>query len=97
MAVQVDINGTVYNAEQRADGVWFVTLGTPLVDGSYTIPVITSNAAGNLKNSLLIIVTIDSTLTVLGIALVAGEDNGASDSDNATNHIQTKFTLLILM
>ncbi|HFG7328715.1 TPA: non-fimbrial adhesin SiiE [Salmonella enterica subsp. enterica serovar Typhimurium] len=93
VAVQVDINGTVYNAEKNADGVWFFTPGTPLADGSYTISVIASDAAGNQKNSLPITVTIDSTLTVPEIALAAGEDNGASDSDNVTNHTQPKFTL----
>ncbi|EDV9521895.1 Ig-like domain repeat protein, partial [Salmonella enterica subsp. enterica] len=86
VVVQVDINGTVYNAEKNADGVWFFTPGTPLADGSYTISVIASDAAGNQKNSLPITVTIDSTLTVPEIALAAGEDNGASDSDNVTNH-----------
>ncbi|SQJ45862.1 Large repetitive protein [Salmonella enterica] len=93
VVVQVDINGTVYNAEKNADGVWFFTPGTPLADGSYTISVIASDAAGNQKNSLPITVTIDSTLTVPEIALAAGEDNGASDSDNLTNHTQPKFTL----
>ncbi|EBL2504984.1 Ig-like domain repeat protein [Salmonella enterica] len=93
VVVQVDINGTVYNAEKNADGVWFFTPGTPLADGSYTISVIASDAAGNQKNSLLITVTIDSTLTVPEIALAAGEDNGVSDSDNVTNHTQPKFTL----
>ncbi|EEA5786036.1 Ig-like domain repeat protein [Salmonella enterica subsp. enterica serovar Lattenkamp] len=93
VTVQVDINGTVYNAEKNADGVWFFTPGTPLADGSYTISVIASDAAGNQKNSLPITVTIDSTLTVPEIALAAGEDNGASDSDNVTNHTQPKFTL----
>ncbi|EGD2522677.1 Ig-like domain repeat protein [Salmonella enterica] len=93
VVVQVDINGTVYNAEKNADGVWFFTPGTPLTDGSYTISVIASDAAGNQKNSLPITVTIDSTLTVPEIALAAGEDNGASDSDNVTNHTQPKFTL----
>ncbi|EBZ6541168.1 Ig-like domain repeat protein, partial [Salmonella enterica subsp. enterica serovar Mapo] len=63
VVVQVDINGTVYNAEKNADGVWFFTPGTPLADGSYTISVIASDAAGNQKNSLPITVTIDSTLT----------------------------------
>ncbi|EAZ1784504.1 non-fimbrial adhesin SiiE [Salmonella enterica] len=93
VVVQVDINGTVYNAEKNADSVWFFTPGTPLADGSYTISVIASDAAGNQKNSLPITVTIDSTLTVPEIALAAGEDNGASDSDNVTNHTQPKFTL----
>ncbi|EAW1742870.1 Ig-like domain repeat protein [Salmonella enterica subsp. enterica serovar Manchester] len=93
VVVQVDINGTVYNAEKNADGVWFFTPGIPLADGSYTISVIASDAAGNQKNSLPITVTIDSTLTVPEIALAAGEDNGASDSDNVTNHTQPKFTL----
>ncbi|EAO8271947.1 non-fimbrial adhesin SiiE [Salmonella enterica] len=95
VVVQVDINGTVYNAEKNADGVWFFTPGTPLADGSYTISVIASDAAGNQKNSLPITVTIDSTLTVPEIALAAGEDNGASDSDSVTNHnhTQPKFTL----
>ncbi|EJU7118987.1 non-fimbrial adhesin SiiE [Salmonella enterica] len=93
VVVQVDINGTVYNAEKNADGVWFFTPVTPLADGSYTISVIASDAAGNQKNSLPITVTIDSTLTVPEIALAAGEDNGASDSDNVTNHTQPKFTL----
>ncbi|EBC0775510.1 Ig-like domain repeat protein [Salmonella enterica] len=95
VVVQVDINGTVYNAEKNADGVWFFTPGTPLADGFYTISVIASDAAGNQKNSLPITVTIDSTLTVPEIALAAGEDNGASDSDNVTNHnhTQPKFTL----
>ncbi|EBD9033910.1 Ig-like domain repeat protein [Salmonella enterica] len=95
VVVQVDINGTVYNAEKNADGVWFFTPGTPLADGSYTISVIASDVAGNQKNSLPITVTIDSTLTVPEIALAAGEDNGASDSDNVTNHnhTQPKFTL----
>ncbi|ECI7593435.1 Ig-like domain repeat protein [Salmonella enterica subsp. enterica] len=95
VVVQVDINGAVYNAEKNADGVWFFTPGTPLADGSYTISVIASDAAGNQKNSLPITVTIDSTLTVPEIALAAGEDNGASDSDNVTNHnhTQPKFTL----
>ncbi|EGJ9394063.1 Ig-like domain repeat protein [Salmonella enterica subsp. enterica serovar Durham] len=93
VVVQVDINGTVYNAEKNADGVWFFTPGTPLADGSYTISVVASDAAGNQKNSLPITVTIDSTLTVPEIALAAGEDNGASDSDNVTNHTQPKFTL----
>ncbi|ECC3338776.1 Ig-like domain repeat protein [Salmonella enterica subsp. enterica] len=93
VVVQVDINGTVYNAEKNSDGVWFFTPGTPLTDGSYTISVIASDAAGNQKNSLPITVTIDSTLTVPEIALAAGEDNGASDSDNVTNHTQPKFTL----
>ncbi|EEP3384967.1 Ig-like domain repeat protein [Salmonella enterica] len=93
VVVQVDINGTVYNAEKNADGVWFFTPGIPLADGSYTISVIASDAAGNQKNSLPITVTIDSTLTVPEIALAAGEDNGVSDSDNVTNHTQPKFTL----
>ncbi|EBO8061981.1 Ig-like domain repeat protein [Salmonella enterica] len=93
VVVQVDINGTVYNAEKNADGVWFFTPGTPLADGSYTISVIASDTAGNQKNSLPITVTIDSTLTVPEIALAAGEDNGVSDSDNVTNHTQPKFTL----
>ncbi|ECI2746406.1 Ig-like domain repeat protein [Salmonella enterica subsp. enterica] len=95
VVVQVDINGTVYNAEKNADGIWFFTPGTPLADGSYTISVIASDAAGNQKNSLPITVTIDSTLTVPEIALAAGEGNGASDSDNVTNHnhTQPKFTL----
>ncbi|EFB1204183.1 Ig-like domain repeat protein [Salmonella enterica] len=93
VVVQVDINGTVYNAEKNADGVWFFTPGTPLADGSYTISVIASDAAGNQKNSLPITVTIDSTLTVPEIALAADEDNGVSDSDNVTNHTQPKFTL----
>ncbi|EFR7704832.1 Ig-like domain repeat protein [Salmonella enterica] len=93
VVVQVDINGTVYNAEKNADGVWFFTPGTPLADGSYTISVIASDAAGNQKNLLPITVTIDSTLTVPEIALAAGEDNGVSDSDNVTNHTQPKFTL----
>ncbi|EBJ6266895.1 Ig-like domain repeat protein [Salmonella enterica] len=95
VVVQVDINGTVYNAEKNADGVWFFTPGTPLADGSYTISVIASDAAGNQKNSLPITVTINSTLTVPEIALAAGEDNGASDSDNVTNHnhTQPKFSL----
>ncbi|PJT53689.1 Ig-like domain-containing protein [Salmonella enterica] len=93
VVVQVDINGTVYNAEKNADGVWFFTPGTPLADGSYTISVIASDAAGNQKNSLPITVTINSTLTVPEIALAAGEDNGVSDSDNVTNHTQPKFTL----
>ncbi|WP_080241845.1 Ig-like domain-containing protein, partial [Salmonella enterica] len=92
VVVQVDINGTVYNAEKNADGVWFFTPDTPLADGSYTISVIASDAAGNQKNSLPITVTIDSTLTVPEIALAAGEDNGVSDSDNVTNHTQPKFT-----
>ncbi|PDN09115.1 Ig-like domain repeat protein [Salmonella enterica subsp. enterica serovar Essen] len=93
VVVQVDINGTVCNAEKNADGVWFFTPGTPLADGSYTISVIASDAAGNQKNSLPITVTIDSTLAVPAIALAAGEDNGVSDSDNVTNHTQPKFTL----
>ncbi|EDV3192525.1 Ig-like domain repeat protein [Salmonella enterica] len=95
VVVQVDINGTVYNAEKNADGVWFFTPGTPLADGSYTISVIASDAAGNQKNSLPITVTINSTLAVPEIALAAGEDNGASDSDNVTNHnhTQPKFSL----
>ncbi|EKT2931040.1 Ig-like domain repeat protein [Salmonella enterica] len=95
VVVQVDINGTVYNAEKNADGVWFFTPGTPLADGSYTVSVIASDAAGNQKNSLPITVTIDSTLTVPEIALAAGEGNGVSDSDNVTNHnhTQPKFTL----
>ncbi|WP_079815107.1 Ig-like domain-containing protein [Salmonella enterica] len=93
VVVQVDINGTVYNAEKNADGIWFFMPGTPLADGSYTISVIASDVAGNQKNSLPITVTIDSTLTVPEIALAAGEDNGASDSDNVTNHTQPKFTL----
>ncbi|HCL5258450.1 TPA: Ig-like domain repeat protein, partial [Salmonella enterica] len=84
VSVQVDINGTVYNAEQNAEGVWFFTPGTALMDGSYTISVIASDAVGNLKNSLPITVVIDSTLTVPEIALAAGEDSGASDSDNVT-------------
>ncbi|HCL5254413.1 TPA: hypothetical protein N2G30_004658, partial [Salmonella enterica] len=41
----------------------------------------------------LLEVTVDSTLTVPAIALAAGEDSGASDSDNVTNHTQPKFTL----
>ncbi|EIK4079598.1 non-fimbrial adhesin SiiE [Salmonella enterica] len=90
VVVQVDINGTVYNAEKNADGVWFFTPGTPLADGSYTISVIASDAAGNQKNSLPITVTINSTLAVPEIALAAGEDNGASDSDNVTNHNHTQ-------
>ncbi|EAA8474283.1 Ig-like domain repeat protein [Salmonella enterica] len=95
VVVQVDINGTVYNAEKNADGVWFFTPGTPLADGSYTISVIASDAAGNQKNSLPITVMINSTLAVPEIALAAGEDNGASDSDNVTNHnhAQPKFSL----
>ncbi|ECG8591719.1 Ig domain protein [Salmonella enterica subsp. salamae] len=93
VTVQVDINGTIYNAEQRSDGVWFFTPGTALEDGSYSIFVIASDAAGNAKNSLPITVTIDSTLTVPEIVLAAGEDNGASDSDNVTTHTQPKFTL----
>uniref|UniRef100_UPI003296808D Ig-like domain-containing protein n=1 Tax=Salmonella enterica TaxID=28901 RepID=UPI003296808D len=68
--------GTVYNAEKNADGVWCFTPGTPLADGSYTISVMASDAAGNQKNSLPITVTIHSTLTVPEIALAAGEDNG---------------------
>lgn len=94
VVVQVDINGTVYNAEKMP--MAFGSLRrTPLADGSYTISVIASDAAGNQKNSLPITVTIDSTLTVPEIALAAGEDNGASDSDNVTNHnhTQPKFTL----
>ncbi|MDJ0150402.1 Ig-like domain-containing protein, partial [Salmonella sp. SM-26] len=49
--------------------------------------------AGNSQQSALLEVTVDSTLTVPEIALAAGEDNGASDSDNVTNHTQPKFTL----
>ncbi|EBU4087671.1 hypothetical protein CWF84_16045, partial [Salmonella enterica] len=93
VTVQVDINGTLYNAEKNADGVWFFTPGTALADGSYTISVIASDAAGNQKNALPITVTIDSTLTVPEIALAAGEVNAASDSDNVTSHTQPKFTL----
>ncbi|WP_079792847.1 Ig-like domain-containing protein [Salmonella enterica] len=93
VVVQVDINGTVYNAEKNADGVWSFTPGTALDDGSYTISVIASDATGNQKNSLPITVTIDSTLAVPEIALAAGEDNGVSGNDNVTNHAQPTFTL----
>ncbi|EJG5422494.1 Ig-like domain repeat protein, partial [Salmonella enterica] len=91
--VQIDINGMAYNAEKRADGVWFFTPDTALADGTYTISVTANDAAGNQKNSLPITVTIDTTLKVPEIALVAGEDTGASGSDNVTNHTQPKFTL----
>ncbi|EEP5286742.1 Ig-like domain repeat protein, partial [Salmonella enterica] len=91
--VQIDINGMAYNAEKRADGVWFFTPDTALADGTYTISVTANDAAGNQKNSLPITVTIDTTLKVPEIALAAGEDTGASGSDNVTNHTQPKFTL----
>ncbi|ASG78323.1 Ig-like domain repeat protein [Salmonella enterica subsp. diarizonae serovar 50:k:z str. MZ0080] len=91
--VQIDINGMAYNAEKRADGVWFFTPDTALVDGTYTISVTANDAAGNQKNSLPITVTIDTTLKVPEIALAAGEDTGTSGSDNVTNHTQPKFTL----
>ncbi|EGA3921297.1 hypothetical protein JN613_004780, partial [Salmonella enterica] len=76
--VQIDINGMAYNAEKRADGVWFFTPDTALADGTYTISVTANDAAGNQKNSLPITVTIDTTLKVPEIALAAGEDTGAS-------------------
>ncbi|EAW1320584.1 Ig-like domain repeat protein, partial [Salmonella enterica subsp. diarizonae] len=57
--VQIDINGMAYNAEKRADGVWFFTPDTALADGTYTISVTANDAAGNQKNSLPITVTID--------------------------------------
>ncbi|EJI1183997.1 Ig-like domain repeat protein, partial [Salmonella enterica] len=91
--VQIDINGIAYNAEKRADGVWFFTPDIALADGTYTISVTANDAAGNQKNSLPITITIDSTLKVPEIALAAGEDTGAPDSDNVTNHTQPKFTL----
>ncbi|ENV3333932.1 Ig-like domain-containing protein, partial [Salmonella enterica] len=91
--VQIDINGMAYNAEKGADGVWFFTPDIALADGTYTISVTANDAAGNQKNSLPITVTIDSTLKVPEIALAAGEDTGAPDSDNVTNHTQPKFTL----
>ncbi|ECC2884961.1 hypothetical protein KO62_16445, partial [Salmonella enterica subsp. arizonae] len=91
--VQIDINGIAYNAEKRADGVWFFTPDIALADGTYTISVTANDAAGNQKNSLPITITIDSTLKVPEIALAAGENTGAPDSDNVTNHTQPKFTL----
>ncbi|MGU7404759.1 Ig-like domain-containing protein, partial [Salmonella enterica subsp. houtenae serovar 48:g,z51:-] len=62
-------------------------------DGTYTLSVTVVDRAGNSQQSALLAVTVDSTLTVPEIALAAGEDNGASDSDNVTNHTQPKFTL----
>ncbi len=73
VVVQVDINGTVYNAEKNADGVWFFTQGTPLADGSYTISVIASDAAGNQNNSVPSTVAQDRQRTGPESALAAAK------------------------
>ncbi|GAR77036.1 hypothetical protein NGUA19_00011 [Salmonella enterica] len=92
--VNVTHNGVTdtYQATQGADD-WTFTPPAAWNDGTYTLSVTVVDRAGNSQQSALLEVTVDSTLTVPEIALAAGEDNGASDSDNVTNHTQPKFTL----
>ncbi|ELY8142331.1 Ig-like domain repeat protein, partial [Salmonella enterica] len=94
VTVNVAHNGVTdtYQATQGADG-WTFTPPAAWNDGTYTLSVTVVDRAGNSQQSALLEVTVDSMLTVPEIALAAGEDNGASDSDNVTNHTQPKFTL----
>ncbi|EEF7980101.1 hypothetical protein GW207_10795, partial [Salmonella enterica subsp. arizonae serovar 40:z4,z32:-] len=75
------------------DDGWSFRPSAAWSDGHYTLSVTVVDSAGNTQQSSSLTVTVDSTLKVPEIALAAGEDTGAPDSDNVTNHTQPKFTL----
>ena len=90
-SVMVTLNGETHSATKDEQGNWTYTPDTPLADGSGTLVVTVTDAAGNSADASLDY-TIDTTISTPTIALDAGSDSGAS-GDNITKDDTPTFIL----
>ena len=87
----VTLNGETHSATKDEQGNWTYTPDTPLADGSGTLVVTVTDAAGNSADASLDY-TIDTTVSTPTVSLDAGSDSGAS-GDNITKDDTPTFIL----
>ena len=80
-------------ATRSNKGIWSYTFTDELSHGEHQFYVKAEDNAGNQRNSLPLVLTVDTQLLVPTIALMTGEDSGTNKTDNRTNHKQPKFIL----
>ncbi|MDU1876926.1 Ig-like domain-containing protein [Citrobacter sp.] len=90
-SVMVTLNGETHAATKNESGHWSYTPETPLADGSGTLVVTVTDAAGNTADASLDY-TIDSIISTPTVTLDAGSDSGAS-GDNLTKDDTPTFIL----
>ncbi|MBC2621902.1 Ig-like domain-containing protein [Citrobacter cronae] len=90
-SVMVTLNGETHSATKDEQGNWTYTPDTPLADGSGTLVVTVTDAAGNSADASLDY-TIDTTISTPTIALDAGSDSGTV-GDNLTKDTTPTFIL----
>ncbi|MGC6205390.1 Ig-like domain-containing protein [Citrobacter werkmanii] len=90
-SVMVTLNGETHSATKDEQGNWTYTPDTPLADGSGTLVVTVTDAAGNSTDASLDY-TIDTTVSTPTVSLDAGSDSGAS-GDNITKDDTPTFIL----
>ncbi|MDM3297232.1 Ig-like domain-containing protein [Citrobacter sp. Cc139] len=90
-SVMVTLNGETHSATKDEQGNWTYTPDTPLADGSGTLVVTVTDAAGNSADASLDY-TIDTTVSTPTVSLDAGSDSGAS-GDNLTKDDTPTFIL----
>ena len=90
-SVMVTLNGETHSATKYEQGNWTYTPDTPLADGSGTLVVTVTDAAGNSTDASLDY-TIDTTVSTPTVSLDAGSDSGAS-GDNITKDDTPTFIL----
>ncbi|QKT18532.1 Ig-like domain repeat protein [Salmonella enterica] len=90
-SVMVTLNGETHSATKDEQGNWAYTPDTPLADGSGTLVVTVTDAAGNSADASLDY-TIDTTVSTPTVSLDAGSDSGAS-GDNITKDDTPTFIL----
>ncbi|MGU0042339.1 Ig-like domain-containing protein, partial [Citrobacter freundii complex sp. 2025EL-00176] len=90
-SVMVTLNGETHSATKDEQGNWTYTPDTPLADGSGTLVVTVTDAAGNTADASLDY-TIDSTISTPTIALDADSDSGTV-GDNLTRDTTPTFIL----
>ncbi|EOG8151956.1 Ig-like domain-containing protein [Citrobacter werkmanii] len=90
-SVMVTLNGETHSATKDEQGNWTYTPDTPLADGSGTLVVTVTDAAGNSADASLDY-TIDTTVSTPTVSLDAGSDSGAS-GDNITKDDTPTFIL----
>ncbi|KFK56597.1 Ig-like domain-containing protein, partial [Vibrio vulnificus] len=89
--IYLSVDGVTLEAKSNDKGYWSISLDVALSDGEYQVSAYAQDVAGNISNTDIVAITIDTVGPMLSGGFDTNYDSGISNTDGITNSDLLKF------
>ncbi|HDY7473196.1 TPA: Ig-like domain repeat protein, partial [Vibrio vulnificus] len=89
--IYLSVDGVTLEAKSNDKGYWSISLDVALSDGEYQVSAYAQDVAGNISNTDIVTITIDTVGPMLSGGFDTNYDSGISNTDGITNSDLLKF------